>query len=105
MVVGAANEGATVIFTLTTTNVAPGTNFGYTLTGTGINSLDLQSGLLTGSTTIGADGKAFIQVPLANDGTTEGAETLTLTVAGVTRSFNINDTSLNIAGQFKYSAK
>ena len=104
-VIGSADEGSTVIFTLATTNVPPGTVYGYTLTGPGINALDVQSGSLTGTTTVGADGKAFIQVALANDGTTEGTELITLTVAGQTRSFSINDTSLNIADQFTTSAQ
>ena len=99
----AANEGSTLIFTLTTTNVAAGTTYNYVISGVDAN--DIQNGQLTGSTVIGADGKAYVQLVLANDAVTEGAETLTLSVAGETVAVLVNDTSLSVAQQFTTSAQ
>ena len=70
------NEGQTVTFTLTTTNVPNGRTVGYTVTG--ITSNDLSSGSLTGSFSVSSN-SAQVQVTLANDSTTEGPETMTLT--------------------------
>ena len=89
-----ADEGTTATFTLTTTNVAAGTKVPYTLTG--VQAADVVGGLLTGEATVDAAGKATITVALAADATTEGAETLTVTLDGkaVSASTTVNDTSL-----------
>jgi len=90
---GAVNEGDTVLFTLQTTNVAPGARFDYAISG--VSASDVAGGL-SGTALIGADGKAVIAVQLAADRLTEvTAETLTLTVAGQTKGVSINDTSIN----------
>jgi len=86
------NEGGAINFTLAATNVAAGTQQAYTITG--VNSADVVGGSLSGVATIGADGKATISVTLAADATTEGAETLTVSVAGKTASATVNDTSI-----------
>jgi len=86
-----ANEGSDVLFTVNTTNVTAGNVVSYTIGG--VNASDLASGSLVGTVSIGSDGKAYIPLSLANDQTTEGAETLTVTVAGVTGSVTVNDTS------------
>ena len=70
------NEGAVLATTVTTTNVAPGTKFYYALSGTGMTTADFSSGSLTGTETVGTDGKLSISHIIANDLTTEGAETL-----------------------------
>ncbi|WP_368418814.1 beta strand repeat-containing protein, partial [Rhodovarius sp.] len=87
------NEGGTAIFTLTTTNVAAGSKFDYTLSG--VTAADVVGGLLAGTATVGTDGKAIVEVTLAADATTEGAETLTMAVAGQSASTTVNDTSLS----------
>lgn len=94
-----ANEGDTVTFTVTTTNVTPG-NIPYTITG--ISAGDLSSGSLTGNvTTTGSYGSASgtTQVTLANDTTTEGTEVMTFAAGGVSVSVTINDTSITFTEQ------
>jgi len=71
------NEGASVVITLTTTDVPDATNIAYTVTGVDAN--DLTAGTLTGNFTI-ASNTATATFTLAEDTTTEGNETLTLTL-------------------------
>ena len=85
------NEGDTAVFTLDTTGVAAGSDLSYTVTG--VNGSDI-AGATVGSTKVGADGKALIAVTTLADTTTEGAETMTVGVAGQTASTTVNDTSL-----------
>ncbi len=91
--VSSVNEGGSVTYTVTTTNVASGTQLAYTLSGTGITTADIGGAALTGTTTVGSNGSATFTVNLAADQLTEGAETLTATVQGQTRSVTVNDTS------------
>ncbi|MFS6819040.1 Ig-like domain-containing protein [Synechococcus lacustris Tous-12m] len=70
------NEGATLTTSVATTNVASGTTLYYSLSGTGITAADFSSGALTGSGTIGTDSKLLFSHTIANDLTTEGAETV-----------------------------
>jgi len=86
------NEGTSVLFTLTTANVAAGSSFAYTLGD--VTASDVVDGALTGVATVGTDGKAIIQVNLAADNVTDGAKTLTVSVAGQTAAVAVNDTSL-----------
>jgi hypothetical protein len=90
--VASADEGTSVLFTLTTANVAAGSTFTYTLGG--VNASDVAGGSLTGVATVGSDGKAVIQVNLAADGVTDGAKTLTISVAGQTAEVAVRDTSV-----------
>ena len=55
----------------------------------GVNGSDI-SGSTVGTTKVGADGKALIGVATVADTTTEGAETLTVSVAGQTASVTVN---------------
>ena len=71
------NEGASVVITLTTTDVPDATNIAYTVTG--VDTDDLTAGTLTGNFTI-ASNTATATFTLAEDTTTEGDETLTLTL-------------------------
>ncbi|HEY6642742.1 hypothetical protein [Povalibacter sp.] len=96
------NEGETVTFTLNTTNVAPGTQYSYTLSG--VSASDVAGGVLSGMVTIDANGRAVIQVTLLADRTTEGAETLTVAVAGQTSSAVVNDTSTTPVPTFAVSS-
>jgi len=93
----AIDEGGSVTFTLVTTNVLRGTQVPYTITGVSSNDIGMP---LTGSFTIGATGTAVVAVTAANDLTTEGVETLTLTLDNVTpivsQSVTIRDTSLSV---------
>ena len=98
------NEGAVLATTVTTTNVAPGTKFYYALSGTGMTTADFSSGSLTGTETVGTDGKLSISHIIANDLTTEGAETLEIKLfsdearqvqVGTTATVAITDTAIN----------
>jgi hypothetical protein len=88
------NEGTSSVITLNTTGVANGTVVPYTISGTGITSADISGASLTGNFTI-ASGNATLTLNIANDVTTEGFETLTLTLDGkaVSVTLGINDTS------------
>ncbi len=90
----ATDEGSTATFTLNTVNVADDTVLTYTLSGTNIDASDIVGGSLTGTTTV-MGGVATIDVQLASDLKTEGAETLKLTVEGKTANAAVNDTSLD----------
>ena len=98
------NEGSYATFTLSSTNVTAGTVYQYTLSGTGITSGDIAGGQLTGMLSINAAGGATISIPIAGDLTTEGPETLVLTVQGKTASVVINDTSLTPAATYALAA-
>lgn len=87
------DEGASATFTVTTTNIAEGTEVAYTISG--VDAADVTGGL-TGTATVGADGTATITVPVVADAATEGAETLTVTLdadATATANVTVNDTS------------
>jgi hypothetical protein len=88
----AVDEGSSVTFTLSTTNVANGTVLPYTISG--ISSTDVTSGTLTGSFTV-SNGLATATITMSADQLTEGAETATLTLNnGAASNFVVvNDTS------------
>jgi len=91
------NEGSAVNFTLSTTNVPAGSLLAYTLGGT-ISAADVVGGALTGTVTVGFDGKAILPVTLSADALTEGAETITVSIATATSAaVTVNDTSLTPA--------
>lgn len=90
-------EGDTASFTIAAGEGADplteGTKVAYTIGG-GVDADDID-GDLTSTAVIGADGTATIDVALTEDGTTEGAETLTLSLDGTNLSSDVtvNDTS------------
>ncbi|NDD82458.1 MAG: hypothetical protein EBZ53_07855, partial [Verrucomicrobia bacterium] len=90
------NEGETAVFTVTTTNVAAGTTLNYTISGVSVS--DITGGVLSGKLQIGNDGKATINVPIAADRSTEGAEILTISLPsqGKSASVTIADTSADV---------
>lgn len=95
------NEGNSVTFTLTTTNVAAGTVLNYTLAGTGITVTDFNPNGTTGTVTVLAGGVTPITVTTAADLTTEGPENFTLALNGglaTSGAVTINDTSLTPSG-------
>ena len=92
-----ANEGSTAYLVVKTTNVANGTVLPVTLSGTGVNASDFSTGAMTGNITIN-NNIGYLTYTLANDLTTEGAETITATVKSGsttvgTNTLVINDTS------------
>ena len=88
-----ANEGQAFTITLTTANIADAITVPYTITG--VTSADISGASLTGSFTIASNTASAI-FTLAADATTEGAETFTITINGVSESISvgINDTSI-----------
>ena len=86
------NEGQSFTLTLDTVNVADGTNVAYTVTG--VSSADIGGVSLTGTLTVQSN-SAQITYNVTNDATTEGAETFTFTLDGLSTatSVSINDTS------------
>ena len=88
------DEGASAVFTLTTTNVAGGTSIPYTVSG--ISAADVTGGALSGVAIVNSSGTATISVPIAADLTTEGAETLTVTAQGTSASMTVNDISKTV---------
>ena len=87
------NEGGTVTFTLTTTGLPDGTAVSYAISG--IQSGDLSSGSTSGAFTVTSN-TATAAFTLANDLTTEGAETLTLSLLNGqgSQAVTVNDTSV-----------
>ena len=83
------DEGEIATFNVATTKVTAGTILKYTITG--VSSLDVSGGLLSGNVTVGNDGTARILVGLLADYLTEGPETLTVTLEGQSASTLIND--------------
>lgn len=96
--VSSINEGQSATFTLVTTNVARGTLIPYTLSGTGVTTADIGAPL-SGNLVVGASGTATLTVTAAADVTTEGDETITLTLANITptvsQTITVKDTSLS----------
>ena len=101
------DEGGSFTTTVTTTNVDDNTTLYWSLSGTGITSGDFSSGALTGSGTISNNTFNFSHT-LANDGSVEGSETVTLklftdsgrnTQVGNEVTVEIADTSTIVIGQ------
>lgn len=92
-----ANEGTQFTITLTTTNVVDGTNIPYTITG--VSSADISDASLTGVFDVQGN-TASTTFTVADDTTTEGEETFTLSLDALstTQNVTINDTSIVPAG-------
>lgn len=89
---GSVSEGASVTFTLTTTNVLDGTNFNYAITG--ITAADITSGSLTGTVTT-SSGTASTSITLKVDGLAESeTATCTFTTPGGDRSVAVTVTDV-----------
>lgn len=102
------DEGKSVTFILQTTGLAPGTNVPYRIAGTaGFNANDIAGTPLNGFFTIGADGSGQVVVTAAEDNSTEGNESFTLTVtatANVSETVTIKDTSRSPSIALRFSA-
>jgi Ca2+-binding RTX toxin-like protein len=85
------DEGSTASFKVTTTKIAAGTQINYSISG--VSSQDITGSLLQGSVIVGANGESQILVKLLADSQTEGPESLTVTLEGLSASTLINDTS------------
>lgn len=85
------NENSSAIFTLRTTNVSAGTTLNYQITG--ISTSDVMDGKLSGQVIVSSTGITTISIPITEDATTEGSETLTLTLQGKSASITVLDTS------------
>ena len=85
------NEGSSVTVTLTTTNVTNNTSVGYTISG--IESGDISESLTGNFIVTGNTATATFNITA--DATTEGAQTMLLSLIGIseTVSVTINDTS------------
>lgn len=88
----AVNEGAVAVFNITTAYVSPGTQLSYTLSG--VSAADIGDGRLSGQVQVDANGKATLQIPIAADLMTEGAENLSVNISGSSATMRIDDTSL-----------
>lgn len=87
------DEGKIASFKVTTTKIAAGTQINYSIGG--VSSQDISGNLLQGTVLVGTTGVAQILVELLADSQTEGSETLTVTIEGLSASTLINDTSIN----------
>ena len=96
-----ANEGTQFTITLTTTNVVDGTNIPYTITG--VSSADISDASLTGVFDVQGN-TASTTFTVADDTTTEGEETFTLSLDALstTQNVTINDTSIVSAAVVDY---
>ena len=96
------NEGSSVTISLTTTNTADATVIPYTITG--ISSADIAGASLTGNFVISSN-SASLTLSITADATTEGVETLLLSLnaLSVTQSVTINDTSTAAAADPTYA--
>ena len=91
---GVVDEGGTVTFTLTTTDVANGTVIPYTITG--VTSADINGASLTGNFPAINTNTASVTFTITADVLTEGTEIMNLAltnIVGVSASVIINDTS------------
>ena len=83
------NEGSSVTFTLPVTGYSNGYTFPYSISG--IQSADISQGL-TGNMTVSGS-NATVTITAVADAATEGAQTMTFTCQGQSKSVTINDTS------------
>jgi hypothetical protein len=69
-------EGSAIAIGISSQNVAPATKVYWSLTGTTITGSDVTDGILSGTTTLGADGRASFIKTIAADGIIEGDESV-----------------------------
>jgi len=96
----AIEEGQSITFTIDTKNVEWGQSISYSLSNNGVSVQDLSAGSMSGSVQVlqkGLDGTASVSFTLAKDLLTEGSETLTFNVGGVSSQVIVKDASLSTA--------
>ncbi|MDB5372962.1 MAG: hypothetical protein JWP04_1604, partial [Belnapia sp.] len=86
-----ADEGDTVTYTFSSPGMPAGTVYSYVLSGV---QADDVTGPLSGTVTLDAHGQARLAVTLVADATTEGTESMQLTIGGVVGTVAVRDTSL-----------
>jgi hypothetical protein len=100
------DEGSTLSISVLTANVSSGSILYWSVNGLGISAADFTNGELTGSGSVGIDGKLSFSLTIANDLTTEGVETPQIKLfsdaartiqVGSTASVSISDTSITLA--------
>jgi hypothetical protein len=91
------DEGASVRVIVNTTNVAPGTSLEYGISGVNITTDDLLGGL-KGIAVVDSLGIAVINLSTLADLTTEGSETMVITMGASNTQIAINDTSVTLVG-------
>jgi hypothetical protein len=69
-------EGSAIAIGISSQNVAPATKVYWSLSGTAITGSDVTDGILSGTTTLGADGRASFIKTIATDGVIEGDESV-----------------------------
>lgn len=89
------DEGNTAVVILSTTNILFCSQIDYVISG--VDSNDLVTSL-TGKLTIDASGKAAINLVTVADETTEGPETMFISMGGQTIQMILNDTSITLIG-------
>lgn len=89
------DEGSRNLITLTTANIATGSQFSYLITG--IDPARLSTGSLAGTFTTDANGRAILDLGVLNNNHTDGSTTVRLSLANglAATSFTVNDTSLS----------
>jgi plastocyanin len=92
--VSSVNEGGSFVLTLTTTNITDGTLVPFTVSG--VSADDLSSGTLTGNFTVNSN-TATASFTIAEDLATEGAETFTLSLDGVSISVSVSISDTSVA--------
>ena len=95
------NEGSSVTISLATTGVSNGTLVPYTISG--VSTSDISLGSLTGNFTM-SSGAASLTFTVLNDVTTEGAETLTLSLNNGQASVDIDIADSSLSPGFSVSA-
>jgi len=89
------NEGSSVTFTVTTTNLPNNTNLYYSTIGSGITASDFTNNSLTGSFAINNNSGSFSRT-ISGDRTTEGAEQFQIEIRTLSTSGSIVATSSTI---------
>ena len=75
-----ANEGERFTTTVQTSNVDAATTLHWDISGAGINASDFAEGALSGSGVIDKNGRFSFSHVLSGDNTTEGLETITISI-------------------------
>lgn len=89
------DEGNDIVTTVFTANVTSGTRLYYSLSGSGINSLDFSSGSLEGSGTVGANGYLSFRHALSNDFMSEGTESVQIRLfTDLAHTFQVGETAM-----------
>lgn len=90
---GSVNEGSSVTFTLTTTNVLDGSTFNYAITG--ITAADISSGSLTGTVTVNSNTGSTSITLVSFDGVESESATCTFTTPDGNKTATVTITDVD----------